>query len=292
MKEPILIEIPQDEPGYDGFIGSWLIQGAHSILVDVGPANTAERLIARLEDLGISELDYVLITHIHIDHAGALGPVLSRYPGAMAVCHEKAVNHVVDPQKLWQGSLKVLGDVAKMYGPPKPVSPQRVMPHTGARVEGLLIIDTPGHAPHHLCYEYEGRLFAGEAAGNYLNLGDKDYLRPATPPRFFLETFLSSIDRLLGLPDEPIYYAHFGFASSSHRMLRRFKSQVLLWADLIEREISQGGEGLVDRCVEKLLREDGNLQAFNEMDPEAKRRELNFMANAVKGFLGYFEEKN
>jgi len=292
MPEPLLIEIPQEKAGFNGFIGAWLIQDGPTVLVDVGPANTADLLIAKLEDLGISRLDYVFTTHIHIDHAGGLGPILSRYPEAMAVCHEKAIKHVVEPQRLWEGSLKVLGEIAKMYGPPQPVASKRIIPHPQLKLENLLIVDTPGHAPHHLSYQYNGRLFAGEAAGNYLTFNGKDYLRPATPPRFFLEMFISSIDKLLELPDQPICYAHFGVAPSSRTMLERFKAQILFWADLINKEMRKGGDNLLDRCVERLLAEDKNLSAFEEMDPDTKRRELNFMANAMKGFVGYFQDND
>ncbi len=262
------------------------------MVVDVGPANTAQQLISELEARKIFRLDYILITHIHIDHAGALGPLLARYPAAKAICHERALVHVVEPDKLWKGSLKVLGEVAETYGRPLPVERSRLIAHSECRVDGLGIVETPGHAPHHLSYEYNNKLFAGEAAGNYFIAGDTDYLRPATPPRFFLEVFISSIERLRKLRDQQICYAHFGSAASSHQMLDRFKEQVHFWAELIEREMNRGGDDLVERCVRRLLEEDQNLAAFKTMAPEVKARELNFMANAVKGFVGYFYEKS
>ncbi len=292
MDQVSLIEIRQGRPGFDPFIGSWLIQGQHTMVVDVGPAGTAEQLISELEAREVNHLDYVLVTHIHIDHAGALGPVLARYPAAKAICHEKALTHVVEPDKLWKGSLKVLGEMAEAYGRPLPVERSRLIAHTDCPLDGLTIVETPGHAPHHLSYEYNNKLFAGEAAGNYFIMGEVDYLRPATPPRFFLEVFISSIDKLRQLRDQEICYAHFGSAPGSHQMLDRFKEQVLFWAELIEREMKRGGDDLVDRCVKRLLEDDHNLAAFKNMAPEVKARELSFMANAVKGFVGYFEERS
>jgi len=290
MEEIQLIEIPQQKPEYSRFIGSWLVRGAKTILVDVGPANTADNLISLLKGQGIFHIDYVLLTHIHIDHAGALGKLLQEYQEAKAVCHEKALRYLVEPAKLWQGSLRVLGQVAEMYGPPIPTSPTRLIAHNEFKLKDLAIIDTPGHAPHHLSFEYNGRLFSGEAAGNYLMVNDRDYLRPATPPRFFLEMFVSSIEKLRQLPDQIICYAHFGSAPSSHDMLDRFKEQVLFWAELIGQEARQGGDDIIERCIDRLIAEDGNLACFDEMDAHVRARELNFMANAVKGFLGYFEE--
>jgi len=292
MEQVTLIEIKQGRPGFDPFIGSWLIQGVHNMLVDVGPANSAEWLISALEKRGVSTIDYVLLTHIHIDHGGALGKILGRYPEAKAICHEKALKYLINPEKLWKGSLDVLGDVARMYGAPIPVEGDRLIPHTQFQLDDLVIIDTPGHAPHHLSFQYKGKLFSGEAAGNYLMMEGMDYLRPATPPRFFLEVFVSSIDKLRTMPDQQICYAHFGWAPSSHDMLDRFKHQIFFWAELVEAEKKKGGDDLVERCVKRLLREDKNLAAFNSMDADVKARELNFMANAVKGFVGYFEEKS
>ncbi|HDZ22992.1 MAG TPA: MBL fold metallo-hydrolase [Desulfobacteraceae bacterium] len=289
MKEK-LIEIKQDRPGFDHFIGSWFCRNNVSLLVDVGPANTAARLLESLEELGIQEVDYILLTHIHIDHAGALADVLARYPMARVVCHEKGISNLVDPSRLWAGSLDVLGEIAQFYGEPKGVAENRIIPHTACAVNGLRVIETPGHAAHHLSFAYEGRLFSGEAAGNFLMVNGKEYLRPATPPRFFLHVFLESVDRLLALEDQPICYAHFGKAESSHRMLSRFREQVLSWESWIREEFSRGEENLEKRSVGALLAKDLNLEAFVDMDAATKQREKNFIANAVRGFIGYFRE--
>jgi glyoxylase-like metal-dependent hydrolase (beta-lactamase superfamily II) len=290
--EETLIAIRQDQPGFDKFIGSWLCRDEITMLVDVGPANTAKRFIAALEDLDVQSVDYILLSHIHIDHAGALAELLDRYPKAMAVCHEKGVGSLVAPDKLWQGSRKVLGPLAERYGEPRGVPSERLIPHNALKSERLKIIETPGHAPHHLSFCYGGRLFSGEAGGNYFVVGDEEYLRPATPPRFFLDVFLGSVDRLLSLEDQPICYAHFGKGSSSKRLLGRFREQVVQWKDWISRQINSGPAEPVETCVEMLLERDPNLRAFSRMSPGAQKRERAFMANAVRGFIGYFQERS
>jgi glyoxylase-like metal-dependent hydrolase (beta-lactamase superfamily II) len=289
--EEKLIEIKQDRPGFDHFIGSWFCRNDLALLVDVGPANTADRLLESLEHLDVEKIDYILLTHIHIDHAGALAHVLARYPMARVVCHEKGIENLRDPSKLWAGSLDVLGEIAELYGKPKPVPAERLVPHTSCPANGVRVIETPGHAAHHLSFTYEERLFPGEAAGNFLMVNGKEYLRPATPPRFFLQVFLRSVDRLLSLDDQPICYAHFGRAGSSHRMLGRFREQILSWEQWIGQEISLGNRGLEERCVDVLLDKDANLSAFQKMEPATRARERNFIANAVRGFLGYFRER-
>lgn len=288
--EETLIEIKQDRDGFDQFVGSWLCRDGLTLLADVGPANSAGRLLGALERLHVDRIDWILLSHIHIDHAGALAAVLERYPMAKVVCHEKAVPNLVDPARLWAGSEKVLGEVAALYGKPAPVRKDLIVPHTECVIKGVTIIETPGHAPHHLSFTYEGRLFSGEAAGNYWMVEGKEYLRPATPPRFFLEVFLKSVERLLSLDDQPILYAHFGKACNSHRMLTRFRDQILCWRTWIQEEISSGAEELERRCVDTLLSKDPNLEAFDRMDGATQQRERNFIANAIRGFLGFFSE--
>ncbi|MCD6293935.1 MAG: MBL fold metallo-hydrolase [Deltaproteobacteria bacterium] len=288
------LPIEQDMPGFNPFFGSWICQGDLNIMVDVGPANTAGRLVESLESMGLDRLDYILLTHIHIDHGGALAEVLARYPKAKVICHEKGFPHLVDPSKLYEGSLKVLGDLARTYGSPGPIAEERLISHTKCRVDGLRIIETPGHAIHHLSFTYGGKLYAGEAAGNYFIVGKREYLRPATPPRFFLDVFIKSVDRLLALEDQPIRYAHVESAETSHRLLGLFRDQLLFWESVISESITMGARktDIIGNCVDRLLKEDPSLAAFDGMDENTQRREKTFIATAVKGFVGFFEEKS
>lgn len=289
-----LIEIKQDMPGFNPFFGSWVCQDDLNIVIDVGPANTAGRLIDSLMSIELNRVDYILLTHIHIDHAGALADLLDHYPMAKVICHDKAIKYLVDPSNLWAGSLKVLGKIAEAYGPPRPVPEDRLIGHTNIYLKNLVVIETPGHASHHLSFSYENRLFVGEAGGNYFTIKDTEYLRPATPPRFFLDVCIKSVDRLLALKNQPICYAHFGGADSSHRLLTIFRDQLFLWKEIIfgfTKGEHKGDEDLVRRCRNALLEKDPNLAAFNKMDPDTQEREMFFMANGIKGFLGYFMEK-
>ena len=289
MKNPrcSLVDIPQEIPGFDRFIGSWIIQDELTLVVDVGPANSWATFIEALEDRGVDGVDFFLITHIHIDHMGALASCLEHFPNARVVCHEKAITHLVNPSKLWQGSREVLGELAKAYGRPRAVASEKIVPHTEACIKDLVIVDTPGHAAHHLSFAYGGHLFPGEAAGNYYTLADKDYLRPATPPRFLFEVFRNSLDRLKTLPDMPICYAHWGRAASSHQMLDRFQAQIIRWKEIIGHEMSSGADDLVIQCVEILLKKDPDLKAFHFMTPEVQKRERYFLSNSVKGYIGF-----
>jgi glyoxylase-like metal-dependent hydrolase (beta-lactamase superfamily II) len=288
--QPVLIEIPQDRSGFDRFIGSWLCPLDKTIVVDVGPSRSSPKLIDSLTARGIHRVDYVLLTHIHMDHAGGLAEFLDHFPTAAAVCHSKAIPHLVDPSKLWLGSQKTLGDLAGTYGPIKPVKRERLIPHTEAQSQGIEIIETPGHAAHHLSFMLEGHLFAGEAGGVYIRGDGWEYLRPATPPVFFLKQFIASIERLLTARDLTMCYAHFGRADSSHRMLKRERAQLLFWERIIRGEMEKGDQLLSERCMARLLAEDSELSAFKAMSSAEQDKEKFFMSNSIKGYLGYLQE--
>src|SRR6056297_1613601 len=109
--------IDLDQPDHEGFrrfISSWLHRDKRlGFLVDPGPLSTIPHLLAELDKAGVERLDLILLTHIHIDHAGGTGALLDRYPEAKVVCHPDGIPHMIDPAQLWQGSLKVLGDLAR-----------------------------------------------------------------------------------------------------------------------------------------------------------------------------------
>ncbi|MFP3929002.1 MAG: MBL fold metallo-hydrolase, partial [Desulfobacteraceae bacterium] len=108
-ERPILVETPLEPMMFKGFFGAWLLKKAPGFLVDAGPARAAEHLISSLRRLGLERLDYLLLTHIHLDHAGGVKRVLEEYPEARVICHRSALPHLVEPARLWAGSLKVLG---------------------------------------------------------------------------------------------------------------------------------------------------------------------------------------
>ena len=285
-----LIEIKQNSPGFNGFLGSWACKGHVNFLVDVGPANTSGRLINALESFGLDRVDYIFLTHIHIDHSGALADILEHYPMAKAISHEKGLKFLVDPSKLWTGSLSVLGDTARGYGKPKPVQEKNLVAHTRFELPEFTVIETPGHAAHHLSFSYKNHLFAGEAAGNYFLIKNSEYLRPATPVRFFFDVFLKSLDRLLALENQTICYAHFGSAENSHRLLKKFREQLFRWKELIYTQLLEGDEDLVARCLNALLENDPEMTAFKKLDLDFQEREKIFLVNSINGFIDYFRE--
>jgi glyoxylase-like metal-dependent hydrolase (beta-lactamase superfamily II) len=290
-----LIDLPQDMMGFRKFISSWVVLTKdYNFLVDVGPSSTIPVLIKKMESLGVNLIDYVFLTHIHLDHAGGIGHLIERFPKLKVVAHEKSKSHLLNPEIIWEGSKKTLGEVAVKYGEIKPVPLENLVDGAGNMVK---IIDTPGHAAHHLSFQFQDILFAGEAGGVYLNgLNENEfYLRPATPPRFFFETANSSLDKLLALNAEKICYGHYGFARDANKMLNFYRNQIFLWKDIIktviDESIHKSNEEIALLSFKKLLKEDRIFAGYLKLDKDIQQRERYFVLNSIKGFLGYLRRE-
>jgi glyoxylase-like metal-dependent hydrolase (beta-lactamase superfamily II) len=286
---PFFIDLPQPFPGLNQFIGSWVIPGPPTIVVDVGPTVSVPRLIAEINQQGIQQVDYVWLTHIHIDHAGGLAPFLDAFSTARVISHGKGLQHLIDPSKLWEGSLATLKEMAVAYQPIQPVPPERLISHEAARLDGLTIMETPGHAPHHLSFCYQDKLFSGESVGVYLPFWGKIYMRPPTPPRFFFDQAVGSVDKMLALPDQPIFFAHAASHPSSQTMLRHYRDQLFRWKELIAGVMSNDPQDVLQRATDLLLEKDPLLKCFEKMDGSTQQRERFFMSNSIAGFVGYLK---
>lgn len=285
-----LIALDQKMTGFRNFIGAWLYKSdAIAFLVDPGPRYSVNQLTGILKKIGVRRLDYILLTHIHIDHAGGTGALLAHYPEARIICHPRAVSHMVSPQNLWQGSLKNLGVIAESYGEIIPVP-------TGAiefrdRIEtpsgDIKAIDTPGHAVHHLCFQFQDYLFAGEAAGIINCLHQGIYARPTTPPIFKLKTSLSSIDRIMALDVSMICFGHYGFRTDVKQALTTAQSQLLNWVEMVKNQLEKGEDNLDKRIIEGLKTKDPSFANITYLPEDIRRREIYFIGNSLKGMKEY-----
>ena len=121
-KDLYLIDLDLDRVGFRKFIASWLYKSDDlNIIIDPGPFSTIPFLRTALETLGITKLDYILLTHIHIDHAGGTGKLLEYFPDTPTLCHPKGITHLINPEKLWESTKQVLGPMARTYGKIIPV---------------------------------------------------------------------------------------------------------------------------------------------------------------------------
>ena len=286
-----LVPLDQNLPGFTAFIGAWLVRGNRTWLIDPGPAATIPHLIGALDAISVKHLDAILLTHIHIDHAGGVGDLVRHFADTPVICHNSAVKHLADPTRLWEGSVKTLGATARAYGSIRPV-PGAVIVDAGHCPEpDIVAIETPGHAVHHVSYLVDETLFAGEAGGVFHRMADGGtYLRPATPPRFFAETSIRSIDTLISLPHRRLCYGHFGMTEDTPEILAVHRDQLGRWVETIRREKQiDPGKGIVDRCMARLLKEDTLMAGWHTMAAAVRQREAAFMANSIRGILGYLE---
>jgi len=295
--ELALIDLDQPKKGYRRFLSAWLCRGdGVTFLVDPGPKKTIPHLVAELGKLGAERLDYVLVTHIHLDHSGGAAEILDAFPDAKLYCHPKGARHLFDPSALWAGSVKVLGDDATMYGEPTPVDPARMADEAELSRRGIEAMMTPGHAVHHVSFRYGETLFAGEALGTRSPVSSGAlYMRPATPPRFFLDQAIESIDLILSLQREPArtVFAHYGMLPGCFEWAFAAREQLLLWVGAVNelRREAASREVLDERVFQKLQRIDPRYGRglFEELDPDIQSRERHFRHSTIDGILGWLE---
>ena len=202
---PGSIEIDTLLGGWERVTAGYLVEGPEPVLVETGSQTSVPALLDALAGLGMgpSDLAAIVVTHIHLDHAGGVGDVAAAFPGATVYVHEKGARHLADPTRLVASAALVYGDLLdSLYGrlEPTPADRIRILGDGDQVVVGpsrtLTAVDSPGHAKHHLgLHDSEtGILFVGDAVG--VRLPDVGVLRPATPPPDFdLDLALDSLRR-------------------------------------------------------------------------------------------------
>jgi glyoxylase-like metal-dependent hydrolase (beta-lactamase superfamily II) len=291
------IRLDLEEVNIKNFISSWVYKDKElCYLVDPGPVLTIKRLKQGLDKLGIgkNDLNFILLTHIHLDHAGGIGHLVSLYPQSQVICHPRGIKHLISPEKLWEGSLKILGNMARLYGKVKPVPENRIKYQNYIANGKIKVIETPGHAPHHQSYLFDRYLFVGEAGGFHISLSKSFYMRPATPPIFEYEISNSSIQKLLSenLKDYKICYPHLGMSENAEKMLLIAQEQLSLWIQIITDfyETNKRSD-LIEELMSKLKEKDKYFANYELLDKDLKKRELTFAGNSIRGILGYIQKR-
>jgi glyoxylase-like metal-dependent hydrolase (beta-lactamase superfamily II) len=199
---------------------AYLLDAREPALVETGPTTSAEHVERGLAELGMgpNDLAHVIVTHIHLDHAGGAGTIARRYPSATLWVHERGAPHLADPAKLVASTARTYGEewMRRFFGTVEPVPAERLTAVSdGDRISlgdrELLVFATPGHASHHVCLEDSrtGAVFAGDALG--VHLPDVGVLRPATPPpEFDIELAVDSIERIRDHARTMLLLSHFG----------------------------------------------------------------------------------
>ncbi|MBL8486046.1 MAG: MBL fold metallo-hydrolase [Rhodocyclaceae bacterium] len=202
-------------------------------IVDTAVNDSVPRVLETLERLGIprEQVDYVILTHVHLDHAGGAGSLMQALPRAKLVVHPRGARHMIDPSKLVQATYQVYGEAAarRMYGDIPPVPADRVVEATeGLTLElagrPLHFLDTPGHARHHVCIRdgATGQVFSGDTFGfGFLELrrDGREFIFPTlTPTQFDPDDLRRSVDRIAGLQPPAVYVTHYSRVNDVPRL--------------------------------------------------------------------------
>jgi glyoxylase-like metal-dependent hydrolase (beta-lactamase superfamily II) len=233
--------------GYIGFFASYLLKGDKIAIIETGPTSSVPNLLAGLSKIGVkkNQVNYVLLSHIHLDHGGGAGTLLQSLPNAKLVVHRRGASHLVNPEKLWVQSKEALGEIVNLYGPVQPIPEKRItvseddmIIDLGNQIE-LQVIETLGHASHHQSFYERGSrtVFPGDAAGIYLK--QIETVIPTTPPPLRLEMALASLKRLIELSPKWLCYTHFGRTSDAVSRLHAHIEQLKLWAKIVAEELKK-----------------------------------------------------
>ena len=272
--------------GRRGMLGTYLIRGEKSAVIDPGSAPLVPGVIEALEAVGLTHIDYILLTHIHIDHAGGCWKMLEAYPDATIHCHPRGAGHVIDPPSLLAAAGEIYGEALIEFGEVRGVPAERVVESTDGEtldLGGVLLetIWTPGHSSHSQSYFEPGSgvVFVGDAAGHYP--WNKGVLIPGAPPPHNPAKAADSLLKLMSYEPKTVAYSHFGFYGEAMARLGRFLDQTRLW-DRVARDGVEAGLSLKN-IFDLLVEEDPEARELAGIDEEGKR-DVYFN---LKSFVGY-----
>jgi glyoxylase-like metal-dependent hydrolase (beta-lactamase superfamily II) len=266
--------------GIPGIIATAIIQGPSGVaLIDPGPSTTLGNLRSALARKGIAIKDVrqVLLTHIHLDHAGSAGTLVRENPAIELFVHERGAHHMADPARLLSSATRLYGgDMERLWGEFLPVPRERIRVLHGEEsitVGGreLQVAYTPGHASHHVSYfDPSSRVaFVGDVAG--IRRGDKLVVMPPTPPPDIdLEAWRASDERILAWDPDTLFLTHFGPFHGARLHVTDLAARLALWSGIVRRPLAdhalddtQRLQAFMDEATLELRRNVGDQEAEN-----------------------------
>jgi glyoxylase-like metal-dependent hydrolase (beta-lactamase superfamily II) len=240
--------------GRDRVICAYDVAGA---IVDPGPSTTAATLLDALEGM---EPRALMLTHIHLDHAGAAGTLCRRFPELLVYVHENGASHLADPGKLLESAERLYGDdMERLWGEVLPVPEERIRPLSGGEeVEGFKVAYTPGHASHHVSYLHvdSGDVYVGDTAGVRIPPHEHT-VAPTPPPDIDVEGWLDSLETIARWNPLALCLTHFGPVTDVEDQLQRVRASLVEHADIARR----GGEEDFVRSFDREVRDATDAEA-------------------------------
>lgn len=288
--------------GHAGITSSYLIRGSRPCLIETGTALCAPVVIDALANLGIGpdDLATVVVTHIHLDHAGGVGDIAAAYPHAQVVVHEKGARHLADPTKLVASAQRVFGpDMDRMFGPLIATPAERLVTlgeegfvdlGDGRRLDAF---HNPGHASHHVALvdSQTGDLYTGDAAGVFVP--DTAEVRPATPPPDFdLGLALDSLSRMRDAKPARLLFSHFGPVTDVELVFEQSEEELRYWVEQVSQAYHAGMD--LEHAIAMVKEKDRERHpAFYSDDERAiKFEELSSTGAQVSGIWRWLEKSN
>ena len=268
----------------------YLIKESHGVVIDPGPGALVPRIQEAMKKLGLKALDYIIPTHIHVDHAGGAGKLAQLFPGAKVLVHPAGLKHAVDPSKLIESTRKVFGeDFEAGFGPILPVPESQIKSVSDGEIikvdsRELQIIYAPGHAPHHLAIfdrSVKG-IFCGEALGLPGGEGNRVLLPAVAPPSFDQEIYIETMEKLKKLNARVLFYAHGGVVGhDANKLIMQAEEFTRIFGEVVLNALKEGG---TNEAINRRVKERVNMRFgmdLTEMD----------LALTIGGYEVYYRKK-
>lgn len=274
----------------------YLINEDKKVLIDSGPTTSANSVLNGIKAVGVrpEDIDYIIATHIHLDHSGGAGVLLQDMPQAQVVVHYKGAKHLVDPANLISSMTADQGEeVMIRYGEVVPIESGRVQAiYDGDTIklsdrQVLKFIDAPGHASHELCI-HESRnngIFAGDAAGVFIPEGEILLPSPNRDP----ELCVNTLRRLMELNATTVYFSHFGTSNKVQQILQSAIDKLQAWNEIVDKTIKDNMfESASERMVAQICAE---LEPVRKMKPLYTHLINHFVPESASFHIKYYQRK-
>lgn len=281
-------KVESEVPGMKETFTVYFIKDRSNVLIDPGPSCLVPVILAAAKELGITDFQYIIPTHIHMDHAGGSGRLAGIFKRATIVANSQGARHIIDPSRLIRSTKMAFGnDFENTFGSIIPVVESRVkVVRDGEKLRigdtrDLIFYEAPGHAPHHLAIfdTKTAGLFCGEALGLIYD-ADTPPLSAATAPSYDPEEYIRTMERLREIPSKVLFYSHGGMSREPEKSITIAIENVKAIGEVILRNLKTNQEDLAIHKIDSYIRErfGVNLSEYSLM-------------NNINGYKDYFKKK-
>ena len=280
------------------FTSAYLLNEDKKTLVDLGSPAAVPTILNGLKQIGVSPKDiaYIVLTHIHLDHAGGIGLLIREMPQVKILLHPKASSHLVDPSKLVSSSAhtqKGSPNEALRYDLTMPVALERIQEVEDNEEMSLgpeqkiKFIYAPGHTSHHICIceERNEGVFVGEAAGYLFD----NIILPNTPPPSDLEAAFASLENLIALSPKALYFPHYGVNYKAKETLELARSRMKMWFDIVHKAVQKNPDKIMEELKHLVDTEVEAIEKVRGYEGIVARAMVLFSLN---GYIDYFKSKS